>query len=67
MKKIKVNNEICIGCGACQAEFPDNFQINDEGVAEATENNIVNDEDGEIMEDICPVGAIVVNDNEIKK
>lgn len=64
MKKIKVNDEICIGCGACQAEYPENFQINDEGIAEATENNIVDDEEADIIEGICPVGAISVNDTE---
>ena len=29
--KLRVDKDICIGCGACQATAPDLFEINDEG------------------------------------
>ena len=32
--KVKVNKDLCIGCGACQALVPDVFEIGDDGLAE---------------------------------
>ena len=32
--KVKVNPDVCIGCGACQAIAPDVFEINDDGIAQ---------------------------------
>lgn len=70
--KLKVLNDVCIGCGACQAICPDCFEINDEGIAEA----IVKEVPEEFVEDAtdalegCPVGAIVEDkkqDNNEKK
>ncbi len=59
--KVKVNPNVCIGCGACQAVAPDVFEVNDEGVAEA----IITDEISmDLVEDAtdakegCPVNAI---------
>lgn len=59
--KLKVLNDVCIGCGACQAICPDCFEINDDGIAEA----IVKEIPEELTEDAtdalegCPVSAIV--------
>lgn len=59
MEKIKVNQDICIGCGACQGEYPDVFEINDEGLAEVQDKKELQaTEEAEIMTGICPVGAI---------
>lgn len=59
--KVKVNPDVCIGCGACQAIAPDVFEINDEdGVA----HEITEDVKEELVEDAndakegCPVNAI---------
>lgn len=58
--QLKVDQDVCIGCGACQAIAPDVFQINDEGYAE----NIVDEIPEEMVEDAndakegCPVKAI---------
>ena len=58
--KFKVNKEICIGCGACQAIAPDVFEIDDDGLANSTVNEI----NEELKEDAidamegCPVNAI---------
>ena len=30
--KVKVNEDACIGCGACAAIAPEVFEINDEGL-----------------------------------
>ena len=31
--KVKVNEDACIGCGACAAIAPEVFEINDEGLS----------------------------------
>ena len=33
--KVKVNNEECIGCGACVATCPNVFEMSDDGYAVA--------------------------------
>ena len=57
--KFKVDKNICIGCGACQAICPDVFEIEDDGlaaaVAEANETNLEEAQDAAAG---CPVGAI---------
>lgn len=58
--KVKVEKDICIGCGACQAIVPEIFEIEDDGLAVAKDIEI-NDE---IKEDVidaiegCPTNAI---------
>ena len=58
--KLKVDKDICIGCGACQAIAPDVFEIDDDGLAktiveEVPENN---SEDAIDAKEGCPVSAI---------
>lgn len=56
---LKVNKDVCIGCGACQAICPDVFEIEDDGLA-----GVVNEITDETKEDAidakegCPVAAI---------
>ncbi len=66
MEKIKVNEDMCIGCGACTAIASDVFSFNDDGYAKADENNNVLDNMDENLKndcldamESCPVGAIV--------
>ena len=59
--KIKVNEDACIGCGACQAIADDIFELNDEGISEVKVESIdddLKDQATEAMES-CPTGAIV--------
>lgn len=59
--KLKVNKDLCIGCGACQAVCPEVFEIEDDGLAGV----IVDEVNEELKEDAidakegCPTGAIV--------
>ena len=64
--KVKVNKDVCVGCGACQAIAPSVFEFNDEGYAEAKEEtNNLETMDEELKNDVmdalegCPTGAIV--------
>lgn len=62
--KAKVLDNLCIGCGACAALVPDEFEINDDGVAEAV-NDIVNEDNKELVMDAkenCPTSAITVSE-----
>ncbi len=58
--KLKVNKDLCIGCGACQAVCPEVFEIEDDGFAGV----IVDEVKEELKEDAidakegCPTGAI---------
>jgi ferredoxin len=58
-KKVKVNKDMCVGCGACTAICGDVFALGDDGlaeaVAEATEATLSSVEDAASS---CPVGAI---------
>ena len=65
MEKIKVNKEVCVGCGACMAIASDVFNIGDDGLAEANEGkNIIEEMNEELKNDVldakegCPTGAI---------
>lgn len=52
--KLKVNKDICLGCGACVAAFPESFAIQDDGKAEC----IKEVENPEEVKSNCPVSAI---------
>ena len=58
--KVKVNQDACIGCGACVAIADDIFEINDEGLSEAKVDKVSDDNTDKAHEAIesCPTGAI---------
>ncbi len=62
--KAKVIENLCIGCGACEGIAPEEFRINDNGISEAI-NDEVKDENKEKVLDAketCPTGAIEVKE-----
>ena len=61
---VKVNEDVCIGCGACQALVSDVFDLNDDGFAYVKEDTDLSKYEEEINEaiDNCPTGAIVRED-----
>lgn len=52
---IKIKNN-CIGCGACIAIAPENFEFNDKGIAIVVDDNI--SEETKEAAKFCPVEAI---------
>lgn len=58
--KVKVNPDVCIGCGACQAIAPDVFEINDDGIAQEISEEVKEEfvEDATDAKEGCPVNAI---------
>lgn len=58
--KLKVNQDACIGCGACQAIAEELFEINDDGLSEVkaeAKSDEVKEKAVEAIES-CPTGAI---------
>ena len=59
MEKVKVDQNICIGCGACFGSYPDCFEMDDNGLAKEKDNlNEEQLEEAKEAIDLCPVGAI---------
>lgn len=56
-KKVTIDQRLCIGCGTCVGVYADDFTMNDAGLAEP-----ITGEADEEAKDICPVGAISVED-----
>ena len=58
--KLNVDKDICIGCGACAAICPDVFEIDDDGLAKVTTEEINEEfvEDAVDAKEGCPVDAI---------
>ncbi len=58
--KFKVDENKCIGCGACQAICEEIFEITDEGHAEAKDVEVTDDIKEEAISAMegCPTGAI---------
>ena len=60
MKKIIVDKNKCIGCGACEGFEPDVFELNDEGLAECIMDEITEDYEDLTKDAVrqCPTEAI---------
>ena len=59
--KIKVNQDACIGCGACCAMADDLFEIDDNGLSKAKVTEVPEDKKDVAKEAVesCPTSAIV--------
>ena len=57
---LKVNKDLCIGCGACQAVCPEVFEIEDDGLATVIVEDIAEElkEDALDAKEGCPTDAI---------
>ncbi len=58
--KLKVNKDLCIGCGACQATCPEVFQFKNDEYASVIVDEIKEELIDDAMDamDGCPTGAI---------
>lgn len=64
MKPI-VDQEKCIGCGACVAIAPDNFDFNEEGLSSVIGEEVTDETRNAV--DACPVYAISIEEVESSK
>lgn len=69
MKKLIVDDSVCIGCGMCAASDPEHFTINDNGLSEVISQENLESDNLKNMVDSCPVSAIKLAeaDNDIAK
>ena len=62
MSKVKVNEDLCIGCGTCEAICPNVFKID----AESGKSKVIAEECGDCncqeTVDSCPVNAISIEE-----
>ena len=61
-KKIIIDGELCVGCGACASLCPEVFELQDDGKAK-----VINEEGCEkcncdIVINSCPVGVIKIEE-----
>ena len=59
--KVEVNENLCVGCGACQAICPDVFEMTDDNKARVKENPTEKECAKEAV-DSCPVSAISIDE-----
>ena len=61
MKKVKVDESKCIGCGACASTAPDYFEFDSHGLSKVKQEVVAEDDKTvtDAMES-CPVAAISV-------
>ncbi len=64
MKKINVNQEACIGCGACVAIDSEHFAFNDEGLSHPISNDNLESTDLANAIDSCPTSAISLTEGD---
>lgn len=57
---IKVDENKCIGCGACVAIDPEHFDFNENGLSKVISQDLTNFSADVV--DSCPVGAITVEE-----
>lgn len=57
-KTIEINQELCIGCGTCEALCPQVFHLSDAGKAEIVPNHPENLPCIQEVVESCPVQAV---------
>ncbi len=62
MKELTVNEEACIGCGACVAIDPEHFEFGDNGLSHAVSQDNIDSEGIKNAMESCPTSAISVEE-----
>ncbi len=60
MKKLTVNENACIGCGACVALDNEHFDFSDAGFSTVISNENIESESVQTAIDSCPTSAISI-------
>ena len=64
MKKIVVNQDACIGCGACFAIDPEHFAFSEEGLSQVISQESTETETVKNAMESCPTGTISYGEEE---
>jgi ferredoxin len=60
--EIKIDRDVCMGSGQCSLYAPGTFGLDAMSVAIVTDSNGDSDEDIQLACEMCPTGAITLND-----
>lgn len=65
MKKVTVNKDTCIGCGACVSISPKYFEFTDDGYSKAIKEVVEKEDEAEVEDaaGACPVSAIEIKED----
>lgn len=63
MGNLKVNEEQCIGCGACVAIDPEHFDFNENGLSSVIKEDNLESANLKSAMESCPTGAISCGDS----
>ncbi len=61
-KKIVINEELCVGCGACASLCPEVFELQDDGKVKVINENGCKGCDCDLVVSSCPVGVIKIEE-----
>ena len=64
LKKLVVNNNNCIGCGACVGIDPEHFSFNDEGLSHPISQENLESQSLQDAMASCPVAVISVEEDD---
>lgn len=69
MKEIylEVNKEACIGCGACIGIDAEHFDFDEDGLSTVITNDNLDSKELQDAIEVCPVGAISIEEKDEKK
>ena len=64
--KVKINEDSCIGCGACQSICEDVFELNDEGLSSIKVDEVEEKDHQAVRDaaDACPTSAIEIKEKQ---
>lgn len=62
--KVKINEDSCIGCGACQSICENVFELNDEGLSSVKVEEVGEEDQQSVRDasDSCPTSAIEIEE-----
>lgn len=60
--KVKVDKDLCIGCGTCSVMCPKVFKIDEEGKSTVIDENGDTPENIKAAGDACPTKAILIEE-----
>jgi ferredoxin len=60
--RIKVDEEVCVGAGQCEARLPDVFEVGDTGIVTVTADAVATHSPAELQRAVsaCPSGALCI-------
>lgn len=66
MTKVKLEEDLCVGCGMCAQQNPKYFEFTDEGLSRVFKEDVDKGDEESINDsvELCPTDAISIFDNE---